>query len=211
MRAMSDFQRDWCLQIMDKLSQKPISRPFQQELTREQGLSAKITTFIEHPLDLSIVRDKLEDGGYNTIAEWAKDIRIIWKSVRKLYRKDSPIWAMATDLSTWFEKHYREYPRSQSEQWFIQFSRTRADLEKLVETYPDRRIVPEPQIKPEPKVEMEIEPVAAPTVIEEAPPVAERKLKLIIGDMSKREKPKENEPPKLFDIPASQPPRVRFG
>jgi hypothetical protein len=135
---LTEWQRRWCLQVMDRIRAKPISGPFQRESSRELGLSANI----EHYLDLDSIGEQLEDGRYHTVQDWICDVRYIWAAAQRLFREGTPVHAMAADLSTWFERKFAEFPRCLAEQWLADFRSTRGKLRALVDSYPDRRIEP---------------------------------------------------------------------
>jgi hypothetical protein len=203
--TLTDFQRESCLHIMAKLREKQISRPFQQELSCEHGLPARIKTYVEHPMDLRIVQQKLENGMYHTIQEWAKDVRSIWTVAQKLFRKDSPIWAMAADLSAWFESHYRDFPRCKSEKWLRDFTRTRGALSQLVLSYPVQQLSSAPDPPQKAVIESTVAALEVPLAADVVTPVKTAPLRSYIAEDPRLMKPKEPEKPNLFDIPDAKP------
>lgn len=136
--VLPDFQREWCIKMINKINKMEISMPFRSELTREYGINKDIIDIVKTPMDLSIVRERLENNLYNNIDEFGRDVRLIWGNTLKIFRKGSSVYAMAADLSNWFEKRFNNYPRNQVEEWFILFHKTRADLIDLVNTCPGR-------------------------------------------------------------------------
>jgi hypothetical protein len=144
---------------MDKIQTKPISIPFQSDFFRDSGA-------IGPSRNLSSVRTRLESGAYASVQEWIKDIRLIWVLAQKLFRKGTPLNAMAAHLSEWFERRFHTFPRSQAEEWLLNFNVTRGKLRALVENYAKCGGIMEEvetAVAPEKKKERRIKLAMAPT------------------------------------------------
>ncbi|KAK8893854.1 hypothetical protein M9Y10_022283 [Tritrichomonas musculus] len=136
MTKLSDFQLKQCLKILDKLEEKSISKPFQRNLAENFGLPEPIREYLEKPIDLSTIRDRLKNNKYKTIQEWGRDVFLVFDNVLCLFHVGSPINAMAKDLRNWFEKKLKNFPRTRNEKWLIEFNSTHEKLQKLVDSYP---------------------------------------------------------------------------
>jgi hypothetical protein len=141
---LTEWQRRWCLEVMDRIRARPISGPFQRESSKELGLSTNVKQY----LDLDSIREQLEDGRYDTVQDWICDVRYIWAAAQRLFREGTPVHAMAIDLSRWFERRFAEFPRCQAEQWLADFRSTHTKLRDLVDSYPERLPGPVREIEP---------------------------------------------------------------
>jgi hypothetical protein len=195
---LTDWQRQWCLDVMDKINQKPISVPFQREFASDAG-----TIGISY--HLTAVREKLESGTYATMQEWVQDMRLIWLSAQKLFRKGTPLNAMATHLSDWFERRFHTFPRCQMEEWLMKFNATREKLRALVESYEEYGGVIEDvkeRVTSSKKRELEdMKPtVVASTPVITPPSSGVVKTSAFIGHDPRVQKPTAHQEIKLFDV-----------
>ena len=142
---MTDFQKKYCLRMLDKIEKHPISELFRD---KPSAIDDRYSTSLIEPekyMDLKIVRKKLEEGQYKCINDWGSDVRMIWKNAQDNY-PDSAISLMAADLSRWFEKRWGEYPRTEEEQWAKKLKKVEASVRNLTSKFPiDKSFLPEKQ------------------------------------------------------------------
>lgn len=133
---LTKFQHQQCLDFMDELSKKAISKPFLQDLSLTFGLTEPKNTYLKNPLDLSEIRQKINDKKYRTIQDWECDVRLVFDNAIALLNSSSPIFAMAKDLQKWVDKKLSAFPRSEYDLWLNQFNRAHTKLQELVDSFP---------------------------------------------------------------------------
>ena len=141
---MNAFQKKWCEDILRKLEQRPISTYFKEV----DGTTLEHSSYerdSKHPIDFTGVRRNMANGQYQSIKDWGEDIQWILSHVRP--RKDTEYYdMMARELYAWFEKKWREYPRSEHEMWFNKLNQVKETVEKLYSNMPVKKVlIPEPQ------------------------------------------------------------------
>lgn len=136
MSKIPKFQQKQCQKILDKLYEKSISKPFQQNLSENFGLPEPIKVYLGNPIDLNKIRENLANDQYKTIQEWARDVFLVFDNALSLFQQGSPIFAIAKDLRYWFEKKLRNFPRTSNELWLIEFNSAHEKLQNLVDSYP---------------------------------------------------------------------------
>lgn len=136
MTRLPKFQQKQCLKILNKLLEKSISKPFQQNLSENFMLPEPINVYLGKPIDLLTIRENLKNDQYKSIQDWICDVFLVFDNALSLFNSGSPINAIAKDLRNWFEKKVKNFPRTSNELWLIEFTSTHEKLQKLVDSYP---------------------------------------------------------------------------
>ena len=131
MSKLTQFQKEWCLSIIEKLYKKPTSKPFQTPLVHEEGVLTQNTNI--QPMDLETVNNKITKDRYPTIKDFASDVRLIWYNAQSSYPKEHELSLMASDLSTWFEDKLKNYPVTSEEKWLNKLRKAEKSLEDLIQ------------------------------------------------------------------------------
>ena len=132
MTKVTQYQKEWCLSILDKLYLKPTSRPFQTPLVNDEGIISQ-NNVIQQPMDLETVRNKVTKDKYQTIKDFSDDVRLIWYNAQSYYPQDHPLTLMAADLSTWFEGKLKNYPVTAEDKWLMKLHKAQQKLNDLIE------------------------------------------------------------------------------
>ncbi|XP_012278096.1 PH-interacting protein isoform X2 [Orussus abietinus] len=101
--------QDWklaCRQLLESLWQCEDSIPFREPVDRLEH--PDYYQIIDTPMDLRTVKEDLLGGNYETPAEFAKDMKLIFSNSRNYNtNKRSRIYSMTIRLSAMFEEHMR--------------------------------------------------------------------------------------------------------
>ncbi|KAL0133738.1 hypothetical protein PUN28_001006 [Cardiocondyla obscurior] len=104
-----DVSQDWklaCRQLLETLWQCEDSIPFREPVDRLEH--PEYHQIIDTPMDLRTVKEDLLGGNYETPAEFAKDMKLIFTNSRNFNtNKRSRIYSMTIRLSAMFEEHMR--------------------------------------------------------------------------------------------------------
>jgi len=95
-----------CHQILKFFQARPDADAFLEPVDWEAYGLMDYPEIITHPMDLSTVQSKLEDGKYGSPSDFAKDMRLIWKNAMTYNRPDSDIFETAEKLAKLFEKKF---------------------------------------------------------------------------------------------------------
>lgn len=95
-----------CHGILRLFQSRPDADAFLEPVDWEAFGLMDYPEIITHPMDLSTVQSKLEDGKYNSPPDFAKDMRLIWKNAMTYNRPDSDIFETAEKLAKLFEKKF---------------------------------------------------------------------------------------------------------
>ncbi|XP_013776730.1 bromodomain and WD repeat-containing protein 3-like [Limulus polyphemus] len=95
-----------CLDLIELIFECEDSTPFRQPV--DQSEYPDYRDIIDHPMDLSTVKNKLQTGSYGSPVEFCKDMRLIFQNSRNYNtNKRSKIYGMTIRLSAMFEEHIR--------------------------------------------------------------------------------------------------------
>lgn len=134
-KVLPEFQRTWCKKILEKIEKMHISEPFKQKVANDSHNQGYYDV-ISDPIDLSVVRKKIEEGTYLTALEYIKDMRQIFYNSMSFYQYGHPHFLIAQDLSEWFEKKLKKFPRTAHEEWLIKLERAKLKVNRLIEKAP---------------------------------------------------------------------------
>lgn len=141
---MIDFQKNYCIKILDKIESHPISELFRAPSEPGDERYAGYLDIPKKPMDFSTIRKKLNGGEYKCIGECYSDIRLIYSNAMASYPESSGIYKMAADSSSWFEKKLSDYPRTWEEHWFQQIKKIQKQIKYLHENFPiSKSLLPE--------------------------------------------------------------------
>ncbi|XP_076307639.1 PH-interacting protein-like [Tachypleus tridentatus] len=102
----SNSWKQQCLELLELIFECEDSTPFRQPV--DQSEYPDYRDIIDHPVDLSTVKERLQTGHYNTPVQFCKDMRLIFQNSRNYNtNKRSRIYGMTIRLSAMFEEHIR--------------------------------------------------------------------------------------------------------
>ena len=131
--SLPTFQKEYCLHLLDKLEKMPISYPFRQLGSNQKPNYSDI---VKQPMDLALIRKKLENDEYKDYIEWGSDVRLVWFNAQTYFAKGTPENTMALTLSDWFEPRFQDFPRFPVELWLKKLKTLQKKMKKLVTTSP---------------------------------------------------------------------------
>jgi bromodomain and WD repeat domain-containing protein 1/3 len=96
------WKRD-CNDLLNDMFKHPLSDPFREPVSEIEY--PDYHRIVSTPMDLTMVRESLHSGEYDTPTELQKDIQLIFKNSRTYNTNSrSKVWTMTTKLEEWFEK-----------------------------------------------------------------------------------------------------------
>ena len=156
--VMPEYQKKFCSQIMEKIWRKKISHPFTKPLPNQNPLEPSYKK-IDHPMDLSIVQEKLNTGAYDSIALWARDVELVWSNAIHTLPPENYLSMMAQELQLWFKHEMRQVnsdgkavntftPRFLEEKWLQDVDILKKNIQKIINTCPIKlSLIPDSETK----------------------------------------------------------------
>jgi hypothetical protein len=108
------------LEIMDRLSAHPCAAFFLKAI--DPDAFPDYYTKIHNPIDLSLIKERLQKGRYASFAPWAKDMRLIQENTTRYFGKESPQNALANHLMYLFNKEIERYSATSVGRWTVLYS-----------------------------------------------------------------------------------------
>lgn len=141
---MTDFQKNYCFKMLDKIEKHPISQIFMQQSNLNDSHFSKYIDKQKKVMDFKTIRKKIIDKQYKSMNEWGQDVRIIFSNAKNNFKDDSPIYKMGQDLSEWFENKWNDYPRSEEELWVKKLRKIQESIKYLSEHFPiEKSFIPD--------------------------------------------------------------------
>jgi hypothetical protein len=115
--SLSRSQEEKCIDIMNKLCNRAISRMFAAPVDPMRDDCPDYFDVVAQPMDLSTVRLKLITGQYASVSEWKSDVQLIWSNSNQYNGKSSILGLITKDLSDYFHKLTVAFSDSPQADW----------------------------------------------------------------------------------------------
>lgn len=93
--------------IVNAFLARPDSGPFREPVDWRGLELHDYPEIITHMMDLGTIKRKLERNQYQTAAQVAADIRLVWSNCMTYNAEESDFWLLAKGFSRRFEDRYR--------------------------------------------------------------------------------------------------------
>lgn len=125
--SLSDIQRERVIAVMDKLKTYAVSEMFIQsnDNTREEGSAPEAR---RASMDLTIVRRKLDEGRYTSVAAWHDDMELIWSNSLAIHTRTSLVGAITLEIQGTFRKLSQHITDNPDSDWLNKLNSLRDDL-----------------------------------------------------------------------------------
>lgn len=87
---------------------------------------------ITEAMALGEVKRRLETGEYQDLAQFKRDVNLIWQNAVEYNGADSFFADMAKEASLWFSRKMKHFPSSSTEEWFWKVQRTIRDFHETL-------------------------------------------------------------------------------
>lgn len=99
---------------------------FAQPVDPERDGCPDYLTKVKHPMDLGTILSKLENGEYNTVAEWKADVELVWQNSYIFNGKNSLVTVLARQLQTFFKAMTEYITENEKDDWINKFNDLRS-------------------------------------------------------------------------------------
>eukprot|EP00307_Rebecca_sp_RCC1486_P013774 CAMPEP_0119414934 /NCGR_PEP_ID=MMETSP1335-20130426/7251_1 /TAXON_ID=259385 /ORGANISM="Chrysoculter rhomboideus, Strain RCC1486" /LENGTH=328 /DNA_ID=CAMNT_0007439831 /DNA_START=19 /DNA_END=1005 /DNA_ORIENTATION=- len=100
-----------CMSVLQALMANDLAEPFNVKVDWKKLGLHDYPKVIKHPMDLGTVKEKLKLSKYSTTADFAQDVRLVWKNAKTYNQEGSEIYNAASELETEFEQKFSSVPR----------------------------------------------------------------------------------------------------
>lgn len=121
---LSSFLKKQCQSIMNKICSRSISQVFYYPIDPIQDNCPNYFDIVKNPMDLGTIRKNLRNNKYTSVAEWKRDMELVWSNSILFHQKDSTIGLMALDL----QKYYFELTKYLSDSYKSSWKRYLIEL-----------------------------------------------------------------------------------
>jgi bromodomain-containing factor 1 len=114
MSRPTDVQLKFCQSVIRELQKKShidYSFPFLEPVDWVAMKLPDYPTIIKHPMDLSTIKKKLDDGQYSSAPEFEADVRLMFDNCYRYNPEGTPVNMMGHKLQNVFEKKWAELPQ----------------------------------------------------------------------------------------------------
>jgi hypothetical protein len=125
---------------MDALQKYHISSLFAHPVDPIRDGCPNYFQMIQHPMDLSTVRHKLESGQYTTVEQWKNDVNLIWTNTVTFSGTKSLLTVLAKQLQSVFRDITAYLSSDPGADWRSEFEKIKADMNALIRTAPKNSV-----------------------------------------------------------------------
>ena len=141
--AMTKVQLAYITKVTKKINDCQMARYFRQPVDPKLDGATDYFDRIKKPMDLGTVLQNLQDNKYTNVEKWREDMNLIWKNAMTYNGPESPLYAIAKDLSEMTRKMTELIPSTPTEEWMI---RLRSANEKVIRIMEAKRDDPAPNV-----------------------------------------------------------------
>jgi hypothetical protein len=117
-----------CLKVMETLATHPIYEMFAQAVDPERDEAPGYLDVIAKPMDLGLVRTKLENNQYTRLSEWKEDVNLTFANAISYNGKNSPVGVVACELQSIFRQLVKTLTDSENLTWFNELLHLRREI-----------------------------------------------------------------------------------
>lgn len=129
--SLPDAQRARAIEIMDKLSEYAISKMFSQPVDPERENAGDSQDHAKPAMDLGLIRKKLDENAYPSIAAWKDDVELVWSNSLAAHNRSSLIRAVALEMQDTFRKLSQHVTDNPESDWMNKLHALRDELNAL--------------------------------------------------------------------------------
>lgn len=134
--AISIYQKEKCLSILDKLTSYHISFMFLTPVNPERDQCPDYFQKIKHPMDLQTVRQKLESNEYATVSQFKDDVKLIWDNAILYNGKKSLITLLAKQMQIIFKEISEFLTNNEISDWANELEKIKNDVNSIAKNCP---------------------------------------------------------------------------
>ena len=135
--VISDFLKQKCILIMDRIMKRPCFTVFLNPVNPDEDGARGYYDVVRHPIDLSQIKQNLINNKYKDIEQWAIDMRHIWSNAEKFNKKESIMCSFALEFKKHFRKEYKLLKTYIFKKWTKEASNLKNKLDLLLDSPPD--------------------------------------------------------------------------
>ncbi|XP_056311158.1 transcription intermediary factor 1-alpha [Danio aesculapii] len=103
--TFTHVDRRKCERLLLRLYCNELSTDFQEPITPSS--MPEYSEIIKTPMDLSVVRSKLEGGQYKSTEDFVADVRLIFKNCATFHKEDTEMASVGANLESFFEEQVK--------------------------------------------------------------------------------------------------------
>ncbi|OHT06738.1 Bromodomain containing protein [Tritrichomonas foetus] len=136
MQSLSEFQKNRCIKVLNKLTKYHISTMFAVPVDPERDNCPDYFQVIHRPMDLKTVREKLEGDQYTTVEEWKDDVNQIWENCYHYNGKQSYVSILAKQLQINFKEMTETLSSNSVVDWAIEVENMKNEIVRILKNGP---------------------------------------------------------------------------
>ncbi|XP_042578332.1 transcription intermediary factor 1-alpha-like isoform X2 [Cyprinus carpio] len=103
--AFTPVDKRKCERLLLRLYCNELSTDFQEPVTPSS--MPEYSEIIKTPMDLSVIRSKLEDRNYKSTEDFVEDVRLIFKNCATFHKEDTEMASVGANLESYFEEQLK--------------------------------------------------------------------------------------------------------
>lgn len=109
--------KERCLEVMDLLEKRHISRMFAQPVDPVRDNCPDYIEVVTKPIDLGTIRKNLNKNYYQTVEQWKADMELVWENSLKYNKKTSLLGMITKDLADHYHHIAKNFTDSPQKDW----------------------------------------------------------------------------------------------
>lgn len=99
---LSPYLRKQCQEVMEKICSRPTAQFFFYPIDPIQDNCPDYFEIVKFPMDLSTIKKNLRNNKYKSVAEWKRDMELVWSNSLLYNSDDATLGIMTRDLQEYY-------------------------------------------------------------------------------------------------------------
>ncbi|EAY11959.1 Bromodomain containing protein [Trichomonas vaginalis G3] len=124
--ALTDYQREKCIKLIDTLVTWEVCHPFVKMVDPELDGAPEYFTYVKEPTSLTNIKEKLTNNQYKDIDALKHDVDLIYLNSKTYNGEEAYYTLMAFEARNWFFKKIEHLPSTVEEDWLYKINKLTA-------------------------------------------------------------------------------------
>lgn len=142
-QSFSHYQKERCINILNKLSKYHISIMFSNPVDPLRDQCPDYLQVIRHPMDLGTVRENIQNGNYSNVEQFKKDVNLIWENCYRYNGRESFMGMMAKQLQSTFKELSEFLSSNDIVSWAFELDHLKNEVNKIAKSSGKTESIPQ--------------------------------------------------------------------
>ncbi|OHT00240.1 Bromodomain containing protein [Tritrichomonas foetus] len=144
MSQFTEVELEFCKKFIEKIMKHPLSNMYLTPVDPKRDQVENYFKIISEPMDLGIIKRRLDSGEYKNTEEFKYDVNLVWtNSMTYLKKKTNLLYQVAAHMKEKCDKLLKNIPKTRVDEWELKVEIANKRLQNhLALAIPHESLVP---------------------------------------------------------------------